>query len=132
MSKRSYNKQARAMKQVADLMAAAPLVMAQRMSRMAASGADPSPSDALEAQRMVQEKLDASAESMMGVAMTAMRLQAQAASLWMRPWWVSGTHSRNSISALATFAQSAGAELSHSAVAPFLRKTRANAKRLSR
>jgi len=132
MTARSRNKQARAAAQLTDLMTVAPIVVAQRVSRMADSATRPTAASRREAQRMVSEKMEASAESMTDVALAAMRINAQFTALIMRPWLGGSKKGAASAAGIARFMQGAAADLTSSAVKPMLRKAKANARRLSR
>jgi hypothetical protein len=132
MTSRSRDKQARAAAQLTDLMTVAPQVVVERVSRMAASAARSTPASRREAQRMISEKMEASAESMTGVALAAMRINAQFTSLMLRPWLGGPGKSASGAAGIADFVQGAAADLTSSAVKPMLRKAKANARRLSR
>jgi hypothetical protein len=69
-------------------------------------------------------------ESMVGMTMAALRIQVQFATLLLRPWFAAGGLAANSRS-FTTLMQASAADLSTSAVSPFLRKAKANAKRLA-
>ena len=81
---------------------------------------------------MISEKMEASAESMTGVALAAMRINVQFASLMLRPWLGSRGKGASGAAGIAEFVQAAAADLTSSAVKPLLRKAKANARRLSR
>lgn len=130
MTARARTKQARAARQMMEMMTVAPVVVAQRVSR-AAGTKDSNSTKQREAHRMVSEKVQASGESMMGMAFAAMRINAAFAGMMMRPWMLPGSR-RPGAAALSTFLQSAAADLTSSALAPPLRKAKANARRLSR
>lgn len=75
---------------------------------------------------MVSEKISASTDSLFGIAMASVRMQARLASLWAQAWCAP------SADAMAKLMQSSAADFSKSAVSPYLEKVRANRRRLSR
>jgi hypothetical protein len=113
--------------QFAELAFVAPMVIAQRTARM--SQPNKEKANQREASLMVREKMEASTESMVGVTLAAVRMQTQFAALLMRPWFDAGGVSG---AGLASLMQASAADLSNSAVSPYLRKAKANAKRLGR
>jgi len=130
MSIRSQRKQTRALSQVAELARISPLVVARRTARMTQTGE--AATNQREARLMVQEKVSASMESMASMTMAVLRIQTQFAALLMRPWFAAGGVATNDGRSLTTLMQASAADLSTSAVSPFLRKAKANAKRLAR
>ncbi|MEO7326693.1 MAG: hypothetical protein ABIW82_17875 [Dokdonella sp.] len=128
---RSARKESRAAKQIADLAIAAPVVIAQRMLHMAMPGATSSAAGKRESRRMVNEKVAASTEAAIGVTAAIMRANANFATLLMRSWFPGGSPNR-APAAFVNLMRSAAADVSSSAVAPSLRKVKANARRLSR
>ena len=70
----------------------APQVIATRLARMAAHGANPSASDKREMHRMVNEKTQAFGNAWMAMGAQSMRMQqAMWQSLmrsWWQPWWL--------------------------------------------
>lgn len=128
MSIRSQRKQTRALSQLAELARISPLVVARRTARMSQTGK--SATNQREARLMLQEKVSASMESMVSMTMAALRIQMQFAALLMRPWFAAGGVATNGRS-FTTLMQASAADLSTSAVSPFLRKAKANAKRLA-
>jgi len=99
----------RVARQAIELGFAAPVVVAQRMLRMAAAGASPSVRDRREMMQMGSEKVAAFWESWYAMAFESMRIGWRAsASPWL--WW--GVAARG--------------------LAPWHRRTVANAARLSR
>jgi hypothetical protein len=70
----------------------APQVIATRLARMAAHGANPSPSDKREMHRMVNEKKEAFANAWMAMGAQSLRMQqAMWQTLmrsWSQPWWL--------------------------------------------
>jgi len=129
MSIRSERKQTRALSQLAELARISPLVVAHRTVRMSQQGK--SSTNQREAHRMVQEKVSASMESMVSMTMAALRIQAQFATLMMRPWFAAGGLASKDGRNFTTLMQASAADFSTSAVSPFLRKAKANAKRLA-
>jgi hypothetical protein len=129
MSIRSARKQTRALSQIAELARISPLVVARRTARMSHAGK--SAVNQREAHLMVQEKVNASMESMVNMTVAALRIQAQFAALLMRPWLVTGGLAAKDSRSFTALMQSSAADFSSSAVSPFLRKAKANAKRLA-
>lgn len=128
MAPTSYRKATRLARQTSDLALAAPQVVAHRVARMAAAGAQPSARDQREFSRMVLEK-----QAAFGEAWTAMALQSFTASqglalAWMRacttPW------TAGSGAALATQWQNAAMGVVGKGLAPVRRTAVANARRL--
>lgn len=119
-------------RQTAELALAAPQVVAHRMLRMAAAGAQPSARDQREFTLMVAEKQDAFTQ-----AWTAMALQSMSASQswmlgWMRLWsmpWAPGVWGGQ---ALVSQWQNAAWSVAAKGLAPVRRTAVANAKRLNR
>jgi len=73
--------------------AAAPLVIAQRLSRMAAAGSAPSQRDRREFRRMSDEKVAAFYGSWAAMWSQAIANQvALAQSMWLAPWRLSSPH----------------------------------------
>ena len=75
MSIRSEKKQKHALSQLAELARISPLVVGRRTARM--SQTRKSATNQHEAHLMVQEKVSASMESMVGMTMAALRIQVQ-------------------------------------------------------
>lgn len=132
MSTRSATKEGRTGKQIADLAMTAPIVIAQRMSRMAVPGVQSSAAGKRESRRMINEKVAASTEAAIGVTAAIMRANANFATLLMRSWFTSGGSPNRQAAAFTNLMRSAAADVSSSAIAPALRKVKANARRLSR
>jgi hypothetical protein len=130
MSIRSARKQTRALSQLTELARISPIVVARRTERMSRTGK--SASNQREAHLMVQEKVSASMESMAGMTMAALRIQAQFVALLMRPWFSTAGVATNDGRGFTSFVQGSAADFSASMVSPFLRKAKANAKRLAR
>jgi hypothetical protein len=130
MSIRSERKQTRALSQLAELARISPLVVAHRATRMSQTAK--LATNQREARLMVQEKVGASMESMVSMTMAALRIQAQFGALLMRPWFATGGFAAKGGRSITTLMQASGADFSTSAVSPFLRKVKANAKRLAR
>jgi hypothetical protein len=65
----------------------APQVIATRLARMAAHGANPSPSERREMHRMVDEKTHAFGEAWMAMGAQSMRMQQAFWQTLMRSWW---------------------------------------------
>ncbi len=132
MAKRSAGKQVRAAKQIADLAVTTPVVIAQRISRMAVPGSQTSAAGKRESRRMVGEKVAASTEAAIGMTAALMRANANFTTLLMRSWFQPGRSPGEKANALANLMLSSVADVSSSVVAPALRKAKANARRLSR
>lgn len=132
MFTRSKKREDRAAKQIADLAITAPIVIAQRMSRMAIPGSQSSAAAKRESRRMVNEKVAASTEAAIGVTAAVMRANANFASLLMRSWFPSGGSPHRNAAAFTNLMRAAVVDVSSRAVAPALRKVKANARRLSR
>lgn len=132
MSRRSVLKEGRATKQITTLALAAPIVVAQRMSRMAVPGAASSAAGQRESHRMVSEKIAATTEAAIGVTAAVMRGNMNLATLLMRSCLMPGGSPSRHATAFANLMRSTVADVSNSAVAPALRKVKANARRLSR
>ena len=106
---------------------AAPVVMANRLTRIAATGPSPGPRDRLERVRMVQEKLDASGESMRAAAIEIgnanqqlFRIFAHSAWTGVPPGWAGLTQS-----VLTSWFQ-----VLERSIAPFHRRVMSNERRL--
>lgn len=132
MPTRSARKESRAAKKIADLAISAPVVIAQRMSRMAMPGVPSSAAGRRESSRMVSEKVAASTEAAIGATAAIIRANVHFAALLMRPWFLAGGSPNRSAAAFTNLMRSAAADVASSAVAPALRKVKANARRLSR
>ncbi len=135
MANRRNHQAASVARQATDLAVAAPQVVAHRLTRMAAAGANPSARDRKEFSRMVSEKQAAFYQSW-----NAMGLQSMAASQalmqgWMRMWFTPWTVSAWNGQAMATQAslwQNAMWGVVGKGLAPVHRTAVANAKRLAR
>ncbi|MDH5834345.1 polyhydroxyalkanoate granule-associated phasin [Luteimonas kalidii] len=110
--------------QLVELGAAAPLVAAARLSRMALAGANPSARDRREFSGMVSEKQAAFAQSWAAMWAEAWSLQAQLA--WS--WWLSPTAAAQA--RLRRTASTGFDRIMASGVAPWHRQVLANARRL--
>ena len=131
----------------------APQVIATRVARMAAHGANPSASDRREMHRMVSEKTSAFGESWLAMGMQSMRMQqAFWQSMWqplMRPWWLTSSArgfawptfespltaatrlSRSRQKALAATVNRGMAQMAAAGLAPVSRRVSGNVKRLA-
>jgi hypothetical protein len=116
-------KQVRATTDLAQLAMLAPVVVAQRTAKMAQRGTN---ANAREGRRMVTEKISASSESLFHVAIAVARTQARFSSLLLRTWFMP------TASSMVSSMRASALDLSSSAVSPYLRKVKANAKRLRR
>lgn len=111
-------------RQTAELMVAAPQVVAHRLLRIAAAGAHPSGRDQREFRSMGSEKLAAFTQSWSDMALQTLRANQQMALAWMvAPWSPAraATQLRNSVLRIMI-----------SGVAPVHKRAVANAKRLRR
>jgi hypothetical protein len=115
----------------AQLALAAPQVVAHRMARMATAGAQPSPRDRREFQRMGAEKAAAFTESWQAMALHAVQVQQALAASWLQAAWSPSAFARLPATATAQL-QSAALGVLSKGLAPVHRKATANAKRLSR
>lgn len=115
---------ARSSASITELAFLIPIVVSQRAARAARTRS--ASANAREASRMVTEKVGAATESMFAIAMSVARAQMEFASLWTRAACMPGAAS------IAALMQSSTADLSANAIAPFLRRTRSNARRLAR
>lgn len=117
---------------MAQLAMAAPMVVAQRMTRMALAGASPSARDRKEMNRMSSEKFDAFTESWNSMATLMTRAYMNFSFDLMRlawsPWYQTGGLMN---AAAARFGDAATASMDGS-LAPMRRRAVANAKRLGR
>ena len=123
--------------QAAELMFAAPPVVAHRMGRMRAAGAAPSARDQREFQRMGTEKMAAFGESWNQMALEVLKANQQMAQAWMSAWWFpvrapSVAAARRSLTRAAAQMQSSALRVMSSGLAPVHRRATANAKRLGR
>ena len=93
---------------------------------MATMGADPSASDQRGMQRMVEEKISASADSALAMSFRAAEVCQSMMLRSMQPWM--GPPRAASISDVTR----AAAQITQAGLAPFHRRARSNAKRLRR
>ena len=101
-------------------------VIAHRSRIMANMGADPSASDQREMQRMVEEKISASADSAMAMSFRAAEVCQSMMLRSMQPW-MGSTHA-----ASPNDVTRAAAQITQAGLAPFHQRARSNAKRLRR
>ena len=120
----SPRKKRRTTNDIVELALLAPIVIAQRSARMMQPRR--AKANRREARLMVSEKIGASTHSLFGMAMAAVRMQAQFASLMTRAWFAPGAVD------VAALLQSSTDDLSNRAISPYLKKVRANARRLAR
>lgn len=123
--------------QTAELMFAAPQVVAHRMGRMGAAGAAPNTRDQREFQRMGTEKMSAFGESWNQIALEMLKANQQMAQAWMSAWWfpmrlTSGAGARRSLTRAAAQMQGSALRVMGSGLAPVHRRATANATRLGR
>jgi len=134
MSPKNQQQAASLWRQGAELSVAAPQVIAHRLTRMAAAGAQPSMRDQREFTRMVSEKQTAFAEAWMAMATQSM-LSGPALGMammraWFTPWGSKGAWAGQQ--ALASQWQSAAMGVVGKGLAPVRAKAVANARRLNR
>lgn len=137
MNKKARRSALRIGMQTAELMFAAPQVVAHRMGRMRAAGAGTSTRDQREFQRMGTEKMAAFGESWNQMALEMLKASQQMAQAWMSAWsfplrMASGASARQSLSRTATQMQGSALRVVSSGLAPVHRRATANAKRLGR
>ena len=114
-------------RQIAEINAVVPGIVASRLMRLAWAGTQPSCADRNEFTRMSSEKWQAASQSAVASSMFLFNLQMEAAqSFWqaaMFPWLSIQTRQGNADS-------NPGAGLMTAALAPYLRIATANARRL--
>jgi len=137
MTKHSARRRQRVLGQAADLMFAAPQVMAHRLSRMALAGLSPSKRDRREFTTMGTEKITAFAQSWNAMALEALRFnQELAMECWKAawtPWWMPGRGSL--VSRMLTDSRRlevATLDTLGRGLAPIRRRAVGNARRLNR
>lgn len=118
--------------QMAELAWAAPQVVAHRVSRMAAAGAQPSARDRREFERMVAEKGAAFVESWQAMAFAGLRAQQQLAASWLSALTVAPFSPRAASRRTGSALQRSMLDIATSGLAPVHRKAVANARRLGR
>ncbi|WP_158883820.1 polyhydroxyalkanoate granule-associated phasin [Rhodanobacter sp. L36] len=121
----------------AEMLLASGEVVAHRSQRMASMGANPDAADRREMGRMVQEKVDASAESAQAMSMKAASLYQASMMQWLNlanrqaaALCGIGTSPRISADVAAKKTMRAAAEIATAGMAPFHRRATGNAKRL--
>lgn len=132
MTARQRRKASSVMRQTSDLAAAAPLVVAHRVARMAAAGPSPSRRDRAEFTRMVLEKQAAFGQAWMAMALQSAvafpALMGAMARAWAHPWNAAAWWNP----ALAGPWQTAALGVWAKGLAPVRAAAVANARRLSR
>jgi len=127
-SSRHRRKTLRLADQFGALAIAAPLVIAQRTSQMAAHGAQPNARERAEMQRMVSEKMGAFTNAWIAMGSQALSAQQSIATAWLRacmtPWSTGGAQR------LSSAMQGAALDMAAGGIAPIRRTAVANAKRL--
>ena len=134
MNAASHRKALRLNKQTAELMTAAPQVVAHRITRMALAGNKPSASDQREFHLMSAEKVDAFGESWRAMGLQLWKSQSQLAASMMQGWGA-GASAGAALSPLGPFAaawQAATLDILSQGMRPVHRRATANAKRLGR
>jgi hypothetical protein len=136
MNAASRRKAARLRAQTAEMMFAAPQVVALRLGRMALAGARPSAQDQREFHRMSAEKVAAFGEAWRAMTLQMLKSNQQLAASMMRSAWPAAPLRRDATAAPLTqvAAQWEGAALDilGQGIRPVHRRAVANAKRLSR
>ena len=127
MNPSSRRKASRLGRQAAELMLAAPQVVAHRVGRMALAGPKPSARDRLEFQRMGAEKLAA-----FGVAWQAMGLQMLKSQQQVAASMLRGSTGKAPLPQAAAACQQALLDILSQGLRPVHRRAVANARRLGR
>jgi hypothetical protein len=130
MTKRVTRKQLQVSRQMTDLLMTAPLVIGQRLTRMALAGHAPSAADRRENQRMVQEKVEASMESASALMTQTARASFSFWSSMMQAGLSASSTARAQRAGMA--ATEASLDMARGALAPVVRRTKGNARRLAR
>lgn len=135
MSHRRNHKATSVARQATDLAVAAPQVVAYRLARMAAAGANPSERDRKEFTRMVSEKQTAFQQSWSAMGMQSMVAGQAMMMTWMRMCWTpwsASTWNGNALASQASQWQNAMWGVVGKGLAPVHRTAVANARRLAR
>ncbi|HYM47022.1 MAG TPA: polyhydroxyalkanoate granule-associated phasin [Burkholderiaceae bacterium] len=137
MNKRARRSALRIGTQTAELMFAAPQVVAHRLRRIGAAGAGTNARDQREFQRMGAEKIAAFGESWNQMALQMVKANQQVAQAWMSAWWfplrmTSGAAARRSLARAAAQMQGSALRVMSRGLGPVHRRATANAKRLQR
>lgn len=111
---------------------AAPMVIAQRMTRMGLAGAPPSASDRKEMDRMSAEKVDAFTETWNTTATRMTRASMELGFDLMRVPWSPWSRAGGLVNAAAVRFGEAATDTMQQSLAPMRRRAVANAKRLGR
>jgi hypothetical protein len=133
VARRRSSPLAQVARQTADLSWAAPFVVAQRVGRIGVAGTKPSPSDALEFQRMFVEKAVAFQQSWFAMWTQAFVSQLQVVQTLLAAGisLASGRHHRASQQMAVGLSRTAASVVS-AGIAPVRGKVVANARRLAR
>lgn len=130
-SRSNSRKAGRVARHLGEIAVAAPQVIAHRVARMAAAGAQPSARDRREFSRMGSEKAEAFAASWIAMGTQAMLAQQAFASAWLRaasaPWQAAFAPS-----AMQAALHGAALEVLGAGLVPIRKTAVANAKRLGR
>jgi hypothetical protein len=132
MRRRTHRQAARLALRSTELAFAAPQVIAQRLSRLAAAGSTPSARDRRESQRMVAEKPLAFAQAWSAMAVEAMAAQQALALAWTRSLWMPWAFGAMTPSRAGDAWARALLGVAGKGLAPVHRTAVANARRLSR
>lgn len=136
MNAAARRKSLRLTQQSAELMIAAPQVVAHRVTRMVQAGPRPGERDRREFQLMGAEKLAAFGEAWQAMALQMWKAQWQlAASMWQGGWagaWTAPMARPWTPAAWSAFWPSAALDVLNQGIAPVRRRASANARRLGR
>jgi hypothetical protein len=132
MRRRPPRQAARLALRSTELALAAPQVIAQRLSRLAAAGSTPSARDRREFQRMVAEKPLAFGQAWSAMAVEAMAAQQALALAWTRSLWMPWAFGAMTPARAGHAWTRALLDVARKGLAPVHRTAVANARRLSR
>lgn len=136
MNKKTSRSAVRIGLQTAELMFAAPQVVAHRLGRMQAAGARPNARDQREFRLMGSEKVAAFGEAWNQMALQMLKANQQMTQAWMSAWLpvrpLSRATARRSVARAAAQMQSSALRVIGGGLAPVHRRAKANAKRLGR
>ncbi|CAB5703162.1 Uncharacterised protein [Delftia tsuruhatensis] len=135
MATRKTHKATSVARQATELAVAAPQVVAQRLTRMAVAGANPSARDRKEFNRMVSEKQAAFYQSWNAMGLQSMAASQALMQAWMRMWlppWSTTAWNGSALASQASLWQNAMWGVVDKGLAPVHRTAVANARRLAR
>ena len=134
MNAAARRKSLRLTQQSAELMIAAPQVVAHRVARMAQAGHRPGARDRREFHLMGAEKLAAFGEAWQAMALQMLKAQSQlAASMWQGWWtgaWAQAAARPTALKPWSATWQSVALDVLNQGIAPVRRRASANARRL--